>query len=663
MAKDISPFIPKDPLELTELKEDLLRMGCLCLLDFCWDFGVKSTVQEIRHDPLPEPEGDSIRACPERWTVSRWQEVYNFPRQGAGWTSLKKEEYAKGRFSTKDAKNGYAVQDCLDSRAKRVFSFLVPILHPEKPTRVTVTLANTLYGSYLGERMVNWAIIVKDVVIRLTKSVNGIKRSPLCPFLIHLYHHFKETTPEEDMAYETQLMMKKFEGTESEAEPASEGGSSSSQSEEEALPPPKRQRQKQGGAPSTRTRAAARAAATGPAQLGGKTYRASELIEALRVYVDDVERTLGHVSSLVGNPPCQGLLAAVKEKIGGASDLRLMEQKVNRLTLDMTKMKSRALEAEKSCKEALLQANASAAALQQVEEALHLPAEVVMKAKMFDARLDRDDHISSKRVIAFMIEQTVKVEAAYANMRMLVGNLTHILPKVVEDSDSSDEDADFGSETDSREHGSGDPDPLAEKDVVDLDSPDPPSRTPYLGVPARQSPSEITTQVQHGGNEGSGVTRELPPTTLLRQPPLEGAVHLTSVIAPSQGMSHLGKTTSEGSPYLYLPVQSEDKSGRTFWQDVIMGAPSQGPALPARFEPHPSTTPMPLTPGGPDVSLTSRETLLRSSTERPVSTMPADLLSPLVALATAASNPTSSRSSKKRRRKEEKRRLEKLARK
>ena len=123
--------------------------------------------------------------------------MYGFPRQGAGWTSLKKEEYARGQFNTKDAKNGYAIQDRRDFRAKRIFNFLVPILHPEKPTRLTITLANTLYGSYLGERVVNWAIIVRDVVIRLKKSVNNTKRFTICRFLIYLYHHFKEFTPEE----------------------------------------------------------------------------------------------------------------------------------------------------------------------------------------------------------------------------------------------------------------------------------------------------------------------------------------------------------------------------------------------------------------------------------------------------------------------------------
>ena len=85
------------------------------------------------------------------------------------------------------------------------------------------------------------------------------------------------------MAYGTHLMIKKFKGMESEPKPGSERESSLSHSNEETPPLSKRQQQRQGGAPSTRTRVAVRAAATGPAQHGGKTYRAFELIEALHI--------------------------------------------------------------------------------------------------------------------------------------------------------------------------------------------------------------------------------------------------------------------------------------------------------------------------------------------------------------------------------------------
>ena len=35
-------------------------------------------------------------------------------------------------------KDGYAVVDCKEPRARRVLEFLVPLLYPEKPTRVTI---------------------------------------------------------------------------------------------------------------------------------------------------------------------------------------------------------------------------------------------------------------------------------------------------------------------------------------------------------------------------------------------------------------------------------------------------------------------------------------------------------------------------------------------
>ena len=61
-------------------------------------------------------------------------------------------------------KDGYAVVDCKDLRVKRVLEFLVPLLYPEKPTRVTITVGNTIFGALSGERPVDWGIVVKDLV-------------------------------------------------------------------------------------------------------------------------------------------------------------------------------------------------------------------------------------------------------------------------------------------------------------------------------------------------------------------------------------------------------------------------------------------------------------------------------------------------------------------
>ena len=54
--------------------------------------------------------------------------------------------------------------DYKEPRARRVLEFLVPLLYPEKPTRVTITVGNTIFGALSGERPVDWGVVVKDLV-------------------------------------------------------------------------------------------------------------------------------------------------------------------------------------------------------------------------------------------------------------------------------------------------------------------------------------------------------------------------------------------------------------------------------------------------------------------------------------------------------------------
>ena len=90
-----------------------------------------------------------------------------------------------GRISPKD---GYAVANCKDPRVKRVLGFLVPLLYPEKPTRVTIMVGNTIFGALSGERPIDWGIVVKDLVQRLLCGMGKSKATPICPYIFHLYH-------------------------------------------------------------------------------------------------------------------------------------------------------------------------------------------------------------------------------------------------------------------------------------------------------------------------------------------------------------------------------------------------------------------------------------------------------------------------------------------
>ena len=64
---------------------------------------------------------------------------------------------------------------------------MVPLLYPEKPTRVTITVGNTIFGASSGERPVDWGQVVKDLVQRLFSGMGKSKATPICPYVFHLY--------------------------------------------------------------------------------------------------------------------------------------------------------------------------------------------------------------------------------------------------------------------------------------------------------------------------------------------------------------------------------------------------------------------------------------------------------------------------------------------
>jgi hypothetical protein len=71
----------------------------------------------------------------------------------AGW----KDGLFIGKFRGEvDPKEGLHPSNCRNLRERRVLEFLMPILNPEKPKRISLTMANTLFGAMSGARPVNW---------------------------------------------------------------------------------------------------------------------------------------------------------------------------------------------------------------------------------------------------------------------------------------------------------------------------------------------------------------------------------------------------------------------------------------------------------------------------------------------------------------------------
>ena len=66
------------------------------------------------------------------------------------------DKYVDGKFSIQiNPKDGHAVADCVDPRERRVLEFVVPIIYPEKPNRITMMVTNTIFGTLSGVRKVS----------------------------------------------------------------------------------------------------------------------------------------------------------------------------------------------------------------------------------------------------------------------------------------------------------------------------------------------------------------------------------------------------------------------------------------------------------------------------------------------------------------------------
>ena len=89
-----------------------------------------------------------MRRDPEQWTANVWADVYSFVlRKGEGWVS-RKETYFLGKLKAEnDPKDGFYTIDYRNPRERRVIEFLLPILYPEMPKRLSITMANTIFGA------------------------------------------------------------------------------------------------------------------------------------------------------------------------------------------------------------------------------------------------------------------------------------------------------------------------------------------------------------------------------------------------------------------------------------------------------------------------------------------------------------------------------------
>ena len=142
------------------LQQDLHGLGCTGLLERPKNLKNEEFVQEFvmiqeRKAEWSNIFDGTIRDRPEEWTAGVWKGVYQFLPGGSRMAN-RTDKFVEGKFLHDiDPKDGFPVKECRDDRERRVLEFLVPIVHPDKPTGVTRTLDNTIFGALTGDRPVD----------------------------------------------------------------------------------------------------------------------------------------------------------------------------------------------------------------------------------------------------------------------------------------------------------------------------------------------------------------------------------------------------------------------------------------------------------------------------------------------------------------------------
>lgn len=424
-------------------------MGCGSLLDFPWGFKDGNLVREVEERRTPPGYDGTLRGNPRKWTLEVWREVYGFPKGGKD-MATRREDCTKDWFLSKaDAKDGYLVRDCKEPRMRNVMAFLVPIFYPEKPTRVTATLASTIILSFEGRRNPNWTKLMRDVVAKLAVTIGRSKPTPICPYLYHLYQNFALLSEPELIEWDTQKNLQDFASSESEPEPELEPEPEAepelgSEEEDDDLVVGRVQPGRPGMAPR-RTRASLRMAtgSSSPGRKGLVKGRPREEcgspepagtgvtgmshiirdLEGFELRLATVESELAMVAAHFGNPPKGQLLETVERRLKEKDGRQECEEEKRELHREVQQLQALVGRMEEEHEGLRNQATTATQLLQRMQETLKYPSDLTNKALLFEASMEQLEAPSRDRIIKFLSAQGCKMERIRSEMQGLLGQI------------------------------------------------------------------------------------------------------------------------------------------------------------------------------------------------------------------------------------------------
>lgn len=212
--KAVRPVIPDSARERDLLGEELAKMGLRTLITLPWSMQSEDMLKECLGNPVPEPYAGTKRGKPSWWKEQDIAKAFDVPCTGTRVLSRGDNRLAPFFAGQIDEKEGWSVDQCVDKSVRQLMYFLIPILHPEKPKRVTVKLGSTIIACLVDRLQVNWAALILEVMMRQVGNLKGTKGISLSTYLFHMYNELDLLTPSEGVTLRTRLNCIKYIGKE-----------------------------------------------------------------------------------------------------------------------------------------------------------------------------------------------------------------------------------------------------------------------------------------------------------------------------------------------------------------------------------------------------------------------------------------------------------------
>ena len=302
-----------------------------------------------------------------------------------------------------------------------MLEFLIPILYPEKPTWVKVTVGNTIFGALLGEGKVDWGIILQSVVAKLVEGARKLKATPIRPYMFHLYMGHEVLSAKEMVAYDIGLDLLRYDCT-----PESKPDQGSSVRLDSKPSPSVEHNQRSDKRPATariiaKPRNQSEALDRIQQEIEEMLHSFDNVIkwmELAKIHYDQLGEVVYDVCKALGNVKIQDIDDAFIQ-IAWKQEVANRDAWISQLTWENKELQTRLLKAQRNLK--LEETNILGAykLIGLLEEHVRNSRDLATKAWLYDKAIAKSGGVTALKLIHICVDYSAKMETILAEMQAL----------------------------------------------------------------------------------------------------------------------------------------------------------------------------------------------------------------------------------------------------